>query len=110
MTTIEMMTPEPLTDTGMFIGLDPPVHTAYRGLVSRAFTPRRISAIEERIRTVAAGLLDAQVGSDGFDYVQDFAAILPPTIISSMLGVPVADQEWMRHQVDEMFKLEDGWA
>lgn len=108
MTTIEMMTPEPLTDTGMFIGLDPPMHTAYRGLVSRAFTPRRIAAIEERVRTVARDLLDTQVGSGGFDYVQDFAAILPPTIISSLLGVPEADQEWMRHKVDDMFRLEDG--
>jgi cytochrome P450 len=108
MTTIELMTPEPLTDTGMFIGLDPPMHTAYRGLVARAFTPRRIAAIEERVRAVACELLDAQVGSGGFDYVQDFAAILPPTIISSLLGVPDADQEWLRHQVDDMFKLEDG--
>jgi cytochrome P450 len=108
MTTIEMMTPEPLTDTGMFIGLDPPMHTAYRGLVSRAFTPRRIASIEDRIRSIAADLLDAQVGSGGFDYVQDFAAILPPTIISSLLGVPAGDQEWLRHQVDDMFKTEDG--
>jgi cytochrome P450 len=107
MTTIELMTPEPLTDTGMFIGLDPPTHTRYRGLVSRAFTPRRIAGIEERIRAVANRLLDAQVGSGGFDYVQDFAAILPPTIISSLLGVPEADQEWLRHQVDDMFRLED---
>ncbi len=108
MTTIELMTPEPLTDTGMFIGLDPPVHTQYRGMVSRAFTPRSIAAIEDRIRAVARELLDAQVGSGGFDYVQDFAAILPPTIISSLLGVPGADQEWLRHQVDDMFRLEDG--
>src|SRR5215475_4148862 len=107
MTTIELMTPEPLTDTGMFIGLDPPTHTRYRGLVSRAFTPRRIAGIEERIRAVTNRLLDAQVGSGGFDYVQDFAAILPPTIISSLLGVPEADQEWLRHEVDNMFRLED---
>ena len=108
MTTIEIMTPEPNTDTGMFIGLDPPMHTAYRGLVSRAFTPRSIAAIEERVRAVASQLLDAQVGSGGFDYVQNFAAILPPTIISSLLGVPEADQDWMRHQVDDMFRIDDG--
>jgi cytochrome P450 len=107
MTTIELMTPEPLTDTGMFIGLDPPTHTVYRGLVSRAFTPRRIAGIEERVRAVTNRLLDTQVGSGGFDYVQDFAAILPPTIISSLLGVPEADQDWLRHQVDDMFRLED---
>jgi cytochrome P450 len=106
MTTIEMMTPEPNTDTGLFIGLDPPVHTAYRGLVSRAFTPRAIRGIEDDIRAVATELLDAQVGSGGFDYVQDFGAILPPTVISKFLGVPESDQEWLRHQVDDMFHIE----
>jgi cytochrome P450 len=106
-TTIEMMTPEPNEDTGMFIGLDPPMHTRYRGLVSRAFTPRRISGIEHEIRAVARRLLDAQVGSGRFDYVQDFAAILPPTVISLLLGVPESDQEWLRHQNDLVFHIED---
>jgi cytochrome P450 len=106
-TTIEMMGPEPNVDTGMFIGLDPPTHTQYRGLVSRAFTPRRIAGIEGDIRRIAGRLLDAQIGSGRFDYVQDFAAILPPTVISALLGVPEADQEWLRHQVDLIFHIED---
>jgi cytochrome P450 len=46
------------------------------------------------------------VGSGRFDYVQDFAAILPPTIISALLGVPADDQEWLRHQVDHIFYVE----
>jgi cytochrome P450 len=46
------------------------------------------------------------VGSGGFDYVQDFGAILPPTVISKFLGVPESDQEWLRHQVDDMFHIE----
>lgn len=106
-TTIEMMVPHPNVDTGMFIGLDPPMHTQYRGLVSRAFTPRRIAGIEADIRRIACELLDAQVGSGRFDFVQDFAAILPPTVISSLLGVPASDQEWLRHQVDLIFHIED---
>jgi cytochrome P450 len=106
-TTIEMMVPAPNVDTGMFISLDPPTHTQYRGLVSRAFTPRRIAAIEADIRRIACELLDRQAGAGGFDYVQDFAAVLPPTVISSLLGVPETDQEWLRHQVDLMFHIED---
>ena len=67
--------------------------------------PRGVSPPSRRgSAPLPADLLDAQVGSGGFDYVQDFAAILPPTIISSLLGVPEADQEWMRHQVDDMFR------
>ena len=107
-TTIEIMTPEPHVDTGTFIGLDPPMHTKYRGLVSRAFTPRRIGGLEGTIREIAAGLLDAQVGSGTFDYVQDFGAILPPTVISRLLGVPPSDTTWLRRQVDLMFHIEPG--
>ena len=106
-TTLEMMTPEPV-DTGIILWLDPPKHTTLRRLVSRAFTTRRVSMIEDRIREVAARLLDAQAGAGTFDYVQDFAAILPPTIIASLLGIPEADQERMRHVIDEMFHIEEG--
>jgi cytochrome P450 len=106
-TTLEMMTAEPV-ETGMIIWLDPPKHTVLRKLVSRAFTSRRVSMLEDRIRKVSAGLLDAQLGRDGFDYVQDFSAILPPTIISSLLGVPEADQERMRHVIDDIFHIEEG--
>jgi cytochrome P450 len=106
-TTLEMMTPEPV-DTGIILWLDPPKHTTLRRLVSRAFTTRRVSMLEDRIREVAARLLDAQAGAGRFDYVQDFAAILPPTIISSLLGVPEADQERMRHVIDDVFHIEEG--
>jgi cytochrome P450 len=107
-TTIEMMTPEPNVDTGLFIALDPPMHTQYRGLVSRAFTPRRIAAMRDDIQRITAELLDAQIGSGGFDYVEDFAALLPPTVISSMLGVPLADQDHLRRLVESAFHIEEG--
>ena len=105
-TTLDLMSDEPM-DTGMFINLDPPKHTVLRRLVSRAFTTRRMSMLEERIREVCAGLLDPHVGAGRFDYVQDFSAILPPTIISSLLGVPEQDQEGLRHLVDDMFVIDD---
>jgi cytochrome P450 len=92
----------------MIIWLDPPKHTTLRKLVSRAFTTRRVSALEERIREVCAALLDAQAGAGSFDYVQDFSAIVPPTVISSMLGVPEADQDRMRHVIDDIFHIEEG--
>jgi cytochrome P450 len=57
---------------------------------------------------VCAQLLDAQIGEGRFDYVQDFSAILPPTVISYLLGVPEQDQEQLRHVVDEVFHVEEG--
>jgi len=93
---------------GMMIFLDPPEHTALRRLVSKAFTPRRVAELEEEIRSLCAGLLDAQQGQDSFDYVQDFGARLPATVIATLLGVPPSDREDVRHHIDGLFHLEPG--
>jgi cytochrome P450 len=105
-TTLESMSPEP-TDNGLIIFMDPPKHTILRRLVSRAFTTRRVSMLEDRIRGVCAELLDPYVGSGRFDYVQDFSAILPPTIISFLLGVPEQDRERLRRLVDDVFATDE---
>src|SRR3954454_2249274 len=76
-TVLEIMQPEPTGLEDMMIFMDPPVHTRYRKLVSRAFTPRHMAALEGRIRELCAGFLDPQVGGGGFDYVADFGARLP---------------------------------
>jgi cytochrome P450 len=67
-----------------------------------------MAALDGRIREICSELLDAQAGVESFDYVQDFGAIVPPTVISSMLGVPESDQEEMRHVVDAVFHIEEG--
>jgi cytochrome P450 len=105
-TTLETMSAGPV-ETGMIIYLDPPKHSILRKLVSRAFTTRRVSMLEARIRDLCASLLDAQIGSGGFDYVQDFSAKLPPLVISSLLGVPEGEQDELRHLVDDVFHIEE---
>ena len=55
---------------------------------------------------MCAGMLDPQVGGDGFDYLQDFGARLPSMVISSLLGVPDEDQETFRHTIDRLFHIE----
>jgi cytochrome P450 len=106
-TTLETMSPEPV-DTGMIIWLDAPKHTTLRKLVSRAFTTRRISTLEAQVRGICVELLDAQIGSGRFDYVQDFSAILPPTVISLLLGVPPGERDELRRIVDDVFHTEEG--
>jgi cytochrome P450 len=93
---------------GMMIFLDPPAHTSSRSLVSRALTPRRVAALEDRVRALCAELMDPLIGSGGFDYVQQFAAQLPSRVISSLVGVPPDDQEEQRLLVDAMFHIEPG--
>jgi cytochrome P450 len=92
----------------MMIFLDPPDHTMLRRLVSRSFTPRRITGLDVRIREICADLLDPYLGESGFDFVQDFGAQLPSRVISSLVGVPPADQEPTRQLVDGMFHVEPG--
>jgi cytochrome P450 len=104
-TVLEQMTEEAQSE-GLMIFLDPPEHTALRRLVSKAFTPRRVAELEGEIRDTCTRLLDAQSGRDRFDYVQDFGARLPATVIAALLGVPPSDREEVRHHIDQLFHLE----
>jgi len=104
-TVLELMRERPL-ETGQMIFQDPPEHTQLRTLVSRAFTPRRIGALEDRIRELCNDFLDEQDGKDTFDFVQDFAARLPAMVIASLLGVPLEDQPRVRQLIDQVFHLE----
>jgi len=99
---------QPIETFAPMIFQDPPYHTLLRALVSRAFTPRRITALEARIRELVVQYLDPLAGGESFDYVQEFAAKLPAMVIGSLLGVPEADQDAVRRQTDEMLHIEPG--
>ena len=101
-TTLEIMTAEPY-DVPMIIWMDPPEHTQLRKLVNRAFTPRAINDLEQRMTRICADLLDPFVGTNGFDYVDDFGALLPPTVILALLGFPEGREDEWRHAIDELF-------
>ncbi|HTR69019.1 MAG TPA: cytochrome P450, partial [Mycobacteriales bacterium] len=107
-TVLEMMGTGSIEVPGMVIFMDPPEHDDMRALVSRAFTPRRIAQLEDRIRAICAEHLDPHVGSAGFDYLVDFGAQLPSKVISALLGVPASDQPHVLHTIDTMFHIEPG--
>ncbi|HEV8297400.1 MAG TPA: cytochrome P450 [Acidimicrobiales bacterium] len=106
-TVLELMGPDEIGSKQM-IFLDPPEHDRLRALVSRAFTPRRVNALEGEIRAICAELLDAQSGSDCFDYLADFGTIVPSKVISALLGVPEEERESVREQIDLVFHIEPG--
>jgi cytochrome P450 len=85
---------------GMFIFEDAPLHTKHRGLVSRIFTPKSMSAIEPQIRAYCASALDRLVGRDGFDFVRDIGAEVPMRVIGMLLGIPESDQVALRDQLE----------
>jgi cytochrome P450 len=94
--------------TMSFLAMDPPLHTRMRGLVSRAFTPRRIADLEPRVRELAREHIARFVGDGRCDFVRDFAARLPMDVISEMLGVPEADRDRLRELADAVVHREDG--
>jgi cytochrome P450 len=106
-TVLELMGSD-MSTTGQMIFMDPPEHDRLRQLVSRAFTSRRVTDLEARIRAVCAEHLDPHVGGTGFDFVQDFGARLPSIIISELIGVPASDREEVRHLIDTIFHIEPG--
>ncbi len=68
--------------------MDPPEHSQYRQLVSRAFTPRAVRSLEDRVRALARLTLDRiDLGAD-VDVVADIAVPLPVTVIAELLGIP----------------------
>ncbi|HEY6533962.1 MAG TPA: cytochrome P450 [Acidimicrobiales bacterium] len=87
---------------------DPPIHDAHRGILSRAFTPRKMRGLEQEIRDYCARTLDPHVGSGGFDFIADIGAPMPMRVIFMLLGVPEQDQQALRNQIDASIRLEAG--
>lgn len=69
------------------VASDPPIHTRLRGMVSRAFTPKRISELEPRVRELSRGLVAEMTAREEFDLMDGMATPLPVTIIAEMLGI-----------------------
>jgi cytochrome P450 len=93
---------------GSIIFEDPPDHNLHRGLLSRVFTPRKMNAIEPKVREFCARSLDPLVGSGGFDFIADLGAQMPMRTIGMLLGIPEGDQEAIRDSIDSGLRLEEG--
>ena len=92
------------------LNVDPPDHTRLRRLVSRAFVPSRVAALEPAIRGIADDLLDAldDAGPGAtVDLIDGYAYPLPWGVIGELLGMPAAD----RPRLHAWFQvLLTGWA
>jgi cytochrome P450 len=92
-----------------FLALDPPLHTRMRSLVSKAFTPRRVAELEEGVRRLAVEHVEAAVERNGFDFVADFAGLMPMDVISEMIGVPRTDRAELRRLADLLMHRVEGF-
>jgi cytochrome P450 len=93
---------------GTLIFEDPPAHTAHRSLLSRVFTPRRVSALEPDIREFCARSLDPLADATEFDLIADFGAQMPMRVVGMLFGIPEADQAAIREGVDTTLRTEAG--
>lgn len=94
--------------TMSFLAMDPPRQTRLRSLVSTGFTPRRVRALEPRIRALTEQHLDRAMARGTFDWMADFAGRLPMDVISELMGVPEADRDEIRRLADLVVHREEG--
>lgn len=107
-TVLEILKADMEMPPGLILFDDPPRHAVHRGLLSRVFTPKRMSAIEPQVRRYCADALDALEGSDRFDVIESLGAPMPMRVIGMLLGIPESDQQAIRDQIDSGLRLESG--
>ncbi|GAA4055488.1 cytochrome P450 [Streptomyces shaanxiensis] len=83
------------------LATDPPQHTRLRGLISRAFTMRRVEELRPRIQQITDALLDEMLPRGRADLVEALAYPLPLTVICELLGVPEMDRVAFRERSTE---------
>ena len=88
------------------IELDPPLHDRIRGLVARAFTPRRIDELAPRIEQIANELIDTLASRGRADIVDAFAWPLPLRVLGELFGFPRDDLERIHHWGNDWLLLQ----
>ncbi|GAA1466575.1 cytochrome P450 [Microbacterium thalassium] len=90
-----------------FLDYDPPKHTAYRKIMSAAFTPKAVARLSQKIEERAAGIIDRVVGAGEIDFVDEVSSRLPMMTVADLLGVPEELMETFRQAGDDLFALQD---
>ena len=88
-----------LADNPPMVMQDPPVHTEFRKLVSRGFTPRQVEAVEPKVREYVVERIERIRANGGGDIVAELFKPLPSMVVAHYLGVP--EEDWTQF---------DGWT
>ena len=88
-----------LKDNPPFVMQDPPMHTEFRKLVSRGFTPRQVEAVEPKVREFVVERIEKLRADGGGDIVTELFKPLPSMVVAHYLGVP--EEDWAQF---------DGWT
>jgi cholest-4-en-3-one 26-monooxygenase len=91
----------------IMLNMDPPRHRIYRALVNKAFTLRRVEAMQSRIRDMVRQIINGVVEQGACDFVEDVAALLPLEVICEMMGVPESDRRRVYEIGNRMVGFDD---
>jgi cytochrome P450 len=94
--------------SGILTFEDPPVHDIHRNLLARMFTPRKINALEEKVRQFCARMLDPHIGTGRFDFVRDLGGPMPMQVIGMLLGIPDDDLAAIQNRPNATLRTELG--
>lgn len=85
---------------------DPPDHTRLRALVTKAFTPRVVEAMQPRIRAIANELLDVVQPRGEMEAIRDLAVTLPITVLAEIMGMPDSDKMIFKEWADALLAFQ----
>jgi cholest-4-en-3-one 26-monooxygenase len=91
----------------LMLNMDPPLHTRYRLLINKGFTPRMVNALEATMRERTREILDRVADRGECDFVVDVAAELPLQVIADLMGVPQEDRHKLFDWSNRMIGGED---
>jgi cholest-4-en-3-one 26-monooxygenase len=91
----------------MMLNMDPPLHTRYRRLVNKGFTPRMVRDLEASIHRSTDAIIDQVIERGEADFVTDLSAELPLQVIAELLGVPHDERHKMFEWSNRMVGSED---
>ncbi len=89
---------------------DDPEHRRLRGLVQKAFSPKNLSGVEQRVTALTHELLDQMPAGGEVDLQQAYALPVPVTVIGEMMGVQAADMDRLRQSVRVLSQGLSGWT
>ena len=97
---------DPVPETRPMISIDPPAHLRLRRLANKAFTPRNVNPLEDKIYRIEHQFIDALIERHGkqgeCDLVSDFNALFPITVIADSLGVDVSRRADLKRWVSDL--------
>jgi len=101
---VDRLLVEASTHSPALFSADPPIHTRHRKLVSQAFLPRRVRAMEPMVQAHASRLMEPFAAAGGGDIISQLAVPLPLAVLGDILGVDCADLDLLKRWSDDLLR------